>query len=147
MKRFKLLSMLAATLLLTACSTTFIEQVSAPKDYSEMYVRGVFTWWEADENYRLKMDDNGDYIATAKLIADGQPYDFKFADANWSPGLSCGSNLGEKSVVIGLTQSLRADCNGSQGQGSFQFTPNETGTYVFKINFKGNYPVVTIDKL
>lgn len=151
MKVCKVVAWLFGMAFLSGCSTTFIEQVSEPKDYSQLYVRGVFTWWEADENYRLKLDSEGNYVASAKLIADGQPYDFKFADANWSPGLNCGSSLGSQSVEIDLTQSLQAECNNPQqaqvDQGSFKFTPKETGTYLFKINFEGNYPVVSVDKV
>lgn len=127
--------LVASIVMLNGCSTTFIEDLIPESDanYEEMYVRGVFTWWEADENYRLKQIGDNLFAANAKLIADGQPYDFKFADENWTPGMSCGSASGQSSVQLSLADKLLANCDNPQG--NFQFTPTETGTYSFVIDF------------
>ena len=118
MKKSKLLAtasytlLVAGSVLLGGCSTTFIDELMPETElnYQEMYVRGVFTWWEADENYRLKKVDEHVFAANAKLIADGQPYDFKFADENWTPGMSCGSASGNSHVQVSLSDKMLANC-------------------------------------
>lgn len=142
------ISLLLSAGLVSGCSTTFIDQLIPEDefDYEEMYVRGVFTWWEADENYRLKRVGENLFAATAKLIADGQPYDFKFADRNWTPGLSCGSIENNENVDLELTTKVLADCDNPQG--NFKFTPDETGTYSFLIDFNVlNKPQVYIERV
>ncbi len=128
-------TVVSVSILLAGCSTTFIEDLvpESEIDYQQMYVRGVFTWWEADDNYKLVQLNNGVYSANAKLIADGQPYDFKFADENWTPGTSCGGSNGATNVVLELGSKVKADCQNPQG--NFKFTPDETGTYGFVIDF------------
>lgn len=142
----KLLLAALSTMVVAGCSTTYIEQLILEKDYEEMFVRGVFTWWEADENYRLKpiIEDSKVFAASAKLIADGQPYDFKFADANWTPGMSCGVQS-EQNLQLELDTPVMADC--VDPQGSFEYTPFETGTYQFVIDFtEEESPQVYIQK-
>ncbi|MCC2616918.1 hypothetical protein LJ739_11765 [Aestuariibacter halophilus] len=125
---------LLALLALTGCaSRTGFELPSATPDYSELYLRGVFNWWEADDQYRVQELGTDLYGAEVKLIADGQPYDFKFADSHWTPGLSCGSYRGDDSVTIQLHQTLSARCDNPQG--NFQFTPDRSGVYQFSIDF------------
>ena len=119
-----------ATALLSGCSTTFVEQLLPPQDYQSLYLRGVFNWWEADENYKVSQREQDVFVSSAKLIADGQPYDFKFADAQWQPGLSCGP-IDEQ--VLTTSNKLEADCNNPQA--NFKFTPSETGVYEFYIDF------------
>lgn len=128
-------SLISIAVLLAGCSTTFIEDLVPETEinYQEMYVRGVFTWWEADDNYRLVQVSSGVYSANAKLIADGQPYDFKFANENWTPGMSCGGSNGAINVELDLGSKVSADCQNPQG--NFKFTPDETGTYGFVIDF------------
>lgn len=146
-KSFKLL-FLSGSLLIGGCSTTFIDDLIPESEinYQEMYVRGVFTWWEADPNYRLTEIGNKLFSANAKLIADGQPYDFKFADENWTPGLSCGSVEGKENVSLNLDSKVLANCDNPQG--NFKFTPDETGTYGFVIDFnEPNQPVVYVTRI
>jgi hypothetical protein len=143
----KILLAALSTVVVAGCSTTYIEQLILEKDYQDMYVRGVFTWWEADENYRLKplIEDTKVFAASAKLIADGQPYDFKFADENLTPGMSCGGADGENNVKLELKTPVQADCENPQG--SFEYTPTETGTYQFVIDFTNeDMPQVYIQK-
>lgn len=131
---FKKLVMLCllSTGFLSGCSTTFVEQI-LDKDYESFYLRGVFTWWEADENYRITQVEGKLYKSSVKLIADGQPYDFKFSDESYAPGYDCGSPVGTGGKVLVEGQSALAACENPGG--NFQFTPEETGTYDFFIDF------------
>lgn len=129
---------------MSGCSTTFVEQIME-KDYQSFYLRGVFTWWEADENYRIEQVNGKLYKATVKLIADGQPYDFKFADQSYAPGYDCGSATGTAGKVLTVGKTARSSCENPGG--NFQFTPQETGAYDFFIDFTNEQlPVVYIEK-
>lgn len=98
-----------------------------------MYLIGNFTWWEADENYRLTEQGKDIYMADVELIADGQPYDFKFADKHWTPGYSCGNTLKNQGSPLSIGRVMLAEC--FEPKGNFQFTPAETGIYRFVIDF------------
>ncbi|WJG09463.1 hypothetical protein [Aliiglaciecola sp. LCG003] len=141
-KKIALFIMLGA--FLSGCSSTFVEQI-LEKDYQSFYLRGVFTWWEADENYRLKLVEGRLYKSSVKLIADGQPYDFKFADSNFAPGYDCGSPKGTQGKVLFLGKKAMASCEDPGG--NFQFTPDETAEYDFFINFADvDSPTVYVEK-
>jgi hypothetical protein len=83
------------------------------------------------------------YSTTIELIADGQPYDFKFADVNWTPGMNCGyASDSNKVIFVGVP--VRANCETTDE--NFRFTPTETGTFQFMINFSGfGAPKVSIN--
>ena len=135
------LAVLAAITTLSGCSTTFVEQLPL-LSYDSLYLRGVFNWWEADDNYKVSEVDDKVFMSSAKLIADGQPYDFKFADTDYKPGLACGP---AGANVLTVTNRLEADCNNPGA--NFQFTPDETGVYEFYIDFSdSDEPEVYIRK-
>ncbi|GGD71902.1 hypothetical protein [Lacimicrobium alkaliphilum] len=118
--------------LVTACSS--LPQVIAPADPpDELYLRGVFNWWEAEEAYKLYKVSERLYTAEIELIADGQPYDFRIADADWSKGANCGYAEKETDEVVRLNRSVDADCYAINN--NFKFTPKETGIYQFFIDF------------
>jgi uncharacterized protein YceK len=129
--KFLIVSLFLGLAMLSGCSTSPNLQISE-KTIENMYLRGVFTWWEADENFKLYLVNKKLYMASAKLIADGQPYDFKFSDADWTPEYSCGS-LHESGQVIDTLKNQLAKCNTSSG--NFRFTPAESGIYNFYIDF------------
>lgn len=145
MKNKGLAVLILMSSLLNGCATTAIETFTQEKNYDGLYLRGVFSWWEADEKYKLIKISEQRYAATIELIADGQPYDFKFADADWTPGFNCGfSNKRDQIILIG--KSVNADCESTDE--NFRFTPSETGTYEFIIDFGGyGSPKVTVDVL
>ena len=119
---------------LSGCATTAIESLTKERSYDGLYLRGVFSWWEADEKYKLKEVSPQRYATQIELIADGQPYDFKFADALWTPGFNCGYQ-GKSDQIISTGSVFRANCDSTDE--NFRFTPKESGTYQFIIDFGG----------
>ena len=91
----KSLLAVTATLLLSACTSS--GKIALPELPSsspriaveDLYLRGVFNWWEATPAYRFKQDGVNWHV-NVELIADGQPYDFKLSDSQWTPSQSCG---------------------------------------------------------
>lgn len=146
MKCLRLAAFVFTSTLLSGCASTAIETLTQTKSYDGLYLRGVFTWWEADEKYKLVEVSEQKYSTSIELIADGQPYDFKFSDAEWTPGFNCGYSSKTFDQVIKLGDSVSADCESTDE--NFRFTPNETGTYEFSIDFSGfGAPSVTIKLL
>ena len=143
------LCLLIIILLLTSCSTTTVLESTKEEpdfDYSTLYLRGSFSWWEAEETYRVSEIGNDQYKAVVALRADGQPYDFKFADKNWTMGLNCGFLDKEDDEVITLGKSVAVNC--STPVDNFIFVPQENGKYIFTIDFSGwGSPKLTVDKL
>ena len=121
-------------MLVSGCASNVIPSFTQSPDYSTLYLRGVFSWWEADEKYKLREVDDDVFATRIELIADGQPYDFKFADAAWSADLNCGY-LSIDDQVVTLDSVVKASCD--RANENFKFTPNETGVYEFTIDFSG----------
>lgn len=143
---------LAATatsmLALTACATggggDDTANASGKDDLSKnVYLRGVFTWWDAEEQYKLTRVSEDLYMSKVELTADGQPYEFKFADASWTPGTNCGY-LGEDDKDIELGKKAMANC--SSKFENFSFVPQETATYEFYLDDAAATPVVYVEK-
>jgi hypothetical protein len=131
--------------LLNSCATNVIDVLIQEKNYQGLYLRGVFSWWEADEKYKLQEVSSQRFSTTIELIADGQPYDFKFADADWTPGMNCGyARQSDRTILVGKT--YKSDCETNDE--NFIFTPKETGTFEFVIDFSGfGSPEVTIYRI
>jgi len=143
MNKIRFVSVAILASLLNGCATNVIDNFIKEKNYDGLYLRGVFSWWEADEKYKLVELSDRVYTTSIELIADGQPYDFKFADANWTPGMNCGYAY-ESDRVIVVGDPVRSDCETTDK--NFRFTPTETGTFQFTIDFSGfGSPKVTID--
>lgn len=106
-----------------------------------MYLRGVFNWWEATDDFRLlPIADSGDYGLTMELIADGQPYDFKVADGKWSDSLNCGAKSKVETIRVGETVALYC----GQDSLNLQFSPKITGRYEFRLSSTWNGPRLSI---
>jgi hypothetical protein len=133
-------------LLVSGCASNIMPIFVDTPDYSKLYLRGVFTWWEADEKYKLIAVKEEKYATQIRLIADGQPYDFRFADINWSPSLNCGYVKASVDQIVTLGETVRANCESKDE--NFRFTPMETGLYQFSIDFSSvGSPKVKIEKL
>lgn len=134
----KLLFVLLASTVISACSSRggiSIPQLpeSKPKiAVQDLYLRGVFNWWEATPAYRFKQDGESWHV-NVELIADGQPYDFKLSDSQWTPSQSCGGKYKGQPVIVNTEVFLTCE----QGSETLQFTPSNTGTYRFSITSIG----------
>jgi hypothetical protein len=145
LKRIALLCISIA--MLSACavpSSSNLFQSEPEKDYSQMYLRGVFNWWEAGEAFKFTQVSKELFIVDVELIADGQPYDFKVADKNWAPLFNCG--LAEESTPMALSEAVELYCfNDSL---NLKFTPNETAIYRFELDVSNNqYPELRVSYL
>ena len=143
MNKIGFISIVVLASLFSGCATNVIDGFSKEQNYDGLYLRGVFSWWEADEKYKLVELSSQVYSTSIELIADGQPYDFKFADANWTPGMNCGYAFeSDKIIVVG--NPVKSNCESTDE--NFRFTPTETGTFLFTIDFNGfGAPKVSID--
>ena len=79
-----------------------------------------------------------------ELKADGQPYEFKFGDANWSSGTNCGYLSEADDKVVELDTPVNANC--SAVFENFRFTPPESAVYGFFFDTSGEVPQVYIKK-
>ncbi|GEA09650.1 hypothetical protein [Alteromonas sp. KUL49] len=121
------------SVLITGCtsSSSLSGRSSAtPVNFSTLYLRGVFNWWEALPAYKFTPLDDSQWTVDVELIADGQPYDFRLSDENWTPSQSCGAVIKSQPVILG-TQSVLTCKQSSQ---NLQFTPTVTGFYRFQIS-------------
>lgn len=145
MHKFTKLTVVALCLIgLSACSTRSARDLISfepDKNYQDMYLRGVFNWWEATEQFKLTRVNSERYSITIELIADGQPYDFKVADANWDPEFNCGFEYAPRKVE--LYDSVDLVCE--QTSQNIQFVPSETGQFKFEFDISNNNePELTI---
>ncbi len=131
----KLISILTLCVTLSACSSSgsfSIPEIlpDTPRiQFENMFLRGVFNWWEADPSYQFKATSTG-WVVDVELIADGQPYDFRLSDANWTPSQSCGGKYKGQPVMLGTTAYLVCE----QSSENLQFTPSSTGIYRFTVS-------------
>lgn len=126
----RILGLAASLLCLSSCSNTSNVFTTAEiAQWDQLYLRGVFTWWEAEEQYRVNKVEDKLYRVAVELVADGQPYDFKFADQHWTPGLRCGYANKQQDEVLTLGEKVKANCDTQVN--NFKFTPNTTGEFHF----------------
>lgn len=131
---------LASVIAVSGCATT-----GGERDYSNsLYLRGQFAWWDALPEYKVNKVDAGLYRTEVELKADGQPYEFKFGDANWSSGSNCGYLSEKDDKVVTLDKPVKANC--SSVFENFRFTPPENGVYGFYFDARGEVPQVYIKK-
>lgn len=147
-KLIKITLTLVSLQVLAGCASSgsvdFFSQ-SEKKDYSNMYLRGVFNWWEVNESFKLIPTDTDQYSVTIELIADGQPYDFKVADNSWTMTLNCGKEFGEEDAMS-LGDNVTLIC--AADSVNLQFTPSETGLFVFMLDVSDNdEPELSIERM
>ncbi len=138
----RILMLAAAMAVLGGCTATTNGLGGERNLASYMYLRGVFSGWEALDEFQLQPLGNQRYAVDTQLTADGNPYYFKFADAGWVMGSNCGP-LADDVVEPGKT--VTANC--SEGRRSFRFTPTATGRYRFLFDNSGDQPEVTVEVL
>lgn len=80
-------------------------------DYSELlYLCGQFVWWDVLLEYKVKKVEFGLYWMEVKLKVDGQFYEFKFGDVNWSFGINCGYLLEKDDEIVILNNLVNVNC-------------------------------------
>ncbi|MBT1451594.1 hypothetical protein KJ365_11945 [Glaciecola sp. XM2] len=140
-------SVIAAVLVLSGCAVPSASDIFSPqsnKDYSNVYLRGVFNWWEATEPFKFTPVDQHTFAVEIELIADGQPYDFKVADENWLPEYNCG--LPDASSSIEENDEVELYCYSDSL--NLQFVPSETATYRFELDTRNpQYPSLLVFKV
>ncbi len=143
----KVTILVLSVLILSACSTRSARDLisfEADKNFQDMYLRGVFNWWEATEQFMFKRVNADFYTITIALIADGQPYDFKIADASWTPELNCGFEYAPRNIEIYDTVELVCEPSSQ----NIQFIPAETGVFMFEFDISNNNaPELTISRV
>jgi hypothetical protein len=146
-QKFRLV-MLAAVITLSGCASNVnireyfpVVSTTASINYEALYLRGIFNWWEAEPAYKVISGADGYYV-DVKLIADGQPYDFRFADSNYTSELNCGADTPDTPIAQGQKHDLVC----VSGSHNLQFIPSETGTYRFKLLSNGN-PTLLITRV
>ncbi|MFC3094194.1 hypothetical protein DRW07_11965 [Alteromonas sediminis] len=134
-------------LFVSACTTgpskqtdrsPYLSNISVP----QLYLRGVFNWWGTVAAHQFKPGNvSGVWHADIDLVADGQPYDFKIADAVWTPSQSCGA----LSQVTEITTKSSTPVHCSSQAMNLRFTPSDNGVYRFTLKeSKPNYYTLTV---
>lgn len=131
--------------LLTACA-------SKPSDnYSDLYLRSEFTYWEAQKRFKFSSSNPDAILANkvliADVVADGNPYHLKVADKLWSKDKNCGFKLNGSSKLI-LNQWLELECHYDYNLlkttpvvNPIKFEPRVSGKYKFELKMSTNGPV------
>ncbi|WP_432455244.1 MULTISPECIES: hypothetical protein [unclassified Agarivorans] len=115
----------------------------------DVHLRGVFSWWDATPENKLMPVEGKTNVWSATspvdepLIADGQPYEWKFGDAAWQCGTNFGFLSGEAPIKVGE----RRELNKCAAFDNFKFTPEEDGVYRFYLDWSGEIPVAYIEKV
>ncbi len=111
-------------------------------DYTDMYIRGTFSWWAAKPEFRLTRLSSTLYKGTVSLVADGESYDFKLADKDYNSGKNCGfaSSKGQQLTSSGTP--VLANCNVEGNY--FQFMPTKNGSYDFFFDVSSQQPKIYI---
>lgn len=131
----KVLLIIIFSFVLTACASRsgFTTPEAMPPNptvsFENLYLRGVFNWWEASPSYRFNESTEG-WFVDVELIADGQPYDFRLSDDKWTPSQSCGGKYKGQPVMVESMVYLICQ----QASENLQFTPSTTGIYRFVVS-------------
>lgn len=134
---------LFAVTLLSACTVTSDPVVDPSLDKSNyLYLRGTFSWWDLESEYRVKRHTETKYSAKVELQADGQTYEFKLADENWTSGNNCGfATPADETLELGI----KANANCSAKYEPFRFKPEQSGRYRVFIDFADDAPRIWIE--
>ncbi|GGW96358.1 hypothetical protein [Alteromonas halophila] len=125
--------LLSLFVILSGCSSSTNFPIPGVNDspdiqFNKLYLRGVFNWWEATSSFNFQQSSTGWYV-DVELIADGQPYDFRVSDANWTPAQTCGAKY--PGQPVNTDSVIYIVCN--PGEKNLQFTPSTTGVYRFTL--------------
>lgn len=139
-----ILILLTTTLLLTACGTTQQPpptQVQSKSDirkayqkrFEQLYLRGTFSLWGYDEQYKLEQISKNTYAAAADLKR-GLYYEFMFSAKDATQAYANCGYLHAKDQLLKPDKKVKARCTDVVLQ-NFSFSPEKSGVYEFFINF------------
>ena len=111
-------------------------------DYSDLYLQGTFNWWHAEPSYKVQKVGNQLYKVSTKLVADGNDYQFIFADKIYSGGKTCGAANVKSSSVKAGSEKVAANCRAENSY--FKFKPLKTAVYDFFFDYNNLTPKVYI---
>ncbi|MFM2486012.1 hypothetical protein [Celerinatantimonas yamalensis] len=136
-------SIILAILLLSGCAKQLTQQRSISID-QPIYLRGVFTWWDAESQYQLHpvAGHSGLWMTQIELIADGQPYEWKIGDKDWQCGTDFGYLSDDSPMVLGQSRAVDSCAQFN----SLKFTPKQDGFYQFYLDVSHQPAIVYINK-
>lgn len=113
-------------------------------DGSLLYLRGEFSWWDAEDDFNLSESASKVFSTKVDLVADGQPYKFKIADFHWSTGTNCGA---DSDINFELNTVYSLNCDTQSSLNPFIFKPIRSGTFKFTLDLNYVNPRLTISRL
>jgi hypothetical protein len=129
---FRFIYIVASVLVVGGCSlqpTLSSSPYATSLNEEALFVRGTFNWWGAQESYRFIYTQDDTWVVDIPLLADGTVYDFKIADANWSPKQICGS-LDSRMIITG-NDAVPLFCDPTSL--NFQYNAPSDGVYRFSL--------------
>lgn len=125
-------------LFLSGCASVSQQEVDhffADLDETNLYIRGTFNWWGAQEAFRFIQIDSDNWATDIFLEDDGIVYDFKLSNANWTPHQTCGSK--EAKVKLTTQTPVMLYCDTSSH--NVQYKPTSgNGIYRFLLTKKAD---------
>lgn len=131
--RHCLLSFVVAALLVGGCSiqpTPPYSPYATSLNENTLFMRGTFNWWGAQQAFRFSSISNNEWAVDIALVADGTVYDFKIADAAWTPEQNCGALDTRKMLTVNESVPLFCDPTSL----NFQYIANTDGMYRFTLS-------------
>ncbi len=151
MKQTALFLVFITSLWLTACGSTPPATVTNQAKIKipsipQLYLKGSFTQWEIQQNYRLEALSKTLFAAAANL-QKGETVEFMFSAKDASKaGANCGYSQSDEQIIT-LGKKNQASCTNVVLQ-NFTFTPTDTAVFEFFIDFtKPSQPLVFVQKV
>lgn len=144
---FRCIFLIGTTFILGGCGQHFMSPTnssSVTEINRPIYLRGVFTWWDAEPQYQMHPVANkkGLWMTEAELIADGHPYEWKIGDKQWH----CGTDFGYKSDDSLIVENTPRVVDNCAKFNSLKFVPKKDGIYQFYLDVRGAEPVVYVKR-
>ncbi len=115
------------------------------KRIKQLYLRGTFTRWGYDEQFKLIKVGQYSYAAAAQL-SKNKHYEFMFSAKDASRAYANCGYLQAKDQLMTLNKKVKASCTDVVLQ-NFTFSPTQSATYEFFIDFANiDIPRVYIQK-
>jgi len=117
------------------------EQTSCAPYARELFVRGGFNSWAADDAFKFAFLGGVDYAVTSPVTAGS--YEFKVADENWIADTNCGAPEGAGGLNVALGAPTPLIC--ASNSQNLALTAPADGNYVFELDASDTAaPVLTV---